>query len=65
MNIEKYIKAARGRLRMADIPTLSLFNASQSLASVILACQFLADIVDDQERRIEQLETALKENNHD
>lgn len=59
---QKKISEAKARLRRADAPTSSLFAASASMASIIVACEYLISVIESQEDRINQLEaTQAKE----
>lgn len=66
--IKKKINEAKSRLRRADAPTSSLFAASCSLASIIVAVENLISVIQDQQAEIETLKASLtvgqKENNH-
>jgi hypothetical protein len=59
-NIESKIEAIGEQLERADIPTNTIFNASQSLGALIFAISYLVEIVQEQEQRIEHLEEVLQ-----
>lgn len=59
--IETRIEAITKQLERADTTTRTLFDASKSLGAIILACGYLLEIVEGQEKRIEQLENILQD----
>lgn len=59
--IETRIEAVTEQLERADTKTHTLFDASKSLGAIILACGYLIEIVEEQEKRIEQLEHILQD----
>ncbi len=58
---EKRIEAINEQLERADTTTRTLFDASKSLGAIILACGYLIEIIEEQEKRIEQLEHILQD----
>jgi hypothetical protein len=60
MDVEKRIEAINEMLERADTRTHTLFDASKSLGALILACGYLVEVIEDQQRRIERLEDVLQ-----
>lgn len=56
---QKKISEAKARLRRANAPTSSLFAASCSLASIIVACENMIQIIQSQQDQINRLESLL------
>lgn len=56
MNLEERKAAIKETLQRADTTTNTLFDASKSFGALILACGYLLEIIEEQDRRISALE---------
>jgi len=59
--IENRIEATNEALRRADGVTRTLLDASKSLGALIIACGYLVEIIEEQQRQIERLEKILQD----
>ena len=57
--IENRIEATNEALQRADSAARTLFDASKSLGALIIACSYLVEVVEEQQRQIERLEDVL------
>lgn len=56
MDMEERKAAITEALERADTTTNTLFDASKSLGALILACGYLLEVIEEQDRRINALE---------
>jgi len=59
--IENRIEATNEALQRADGVTRTLLDASKSLGALIIACGYLVEIIEEQQRQIERLENILQD----
>jgi hypothetical protein len=59
--IENRIEATNEMLQRADSGTRTLFDVSKSLGAIIIACGYLVEIIEEQQRAIECLEDVLQD----
>lgn len=60
MTIEKTIESAKEMLNRADGVPRSVQVVGKQLGAMIIACGYLIEIIEGQQRRIEQLEDVLQ-----